>query len=85
MINGKQNNYAEVFASSRSILHPQFAINIAETAVNMLTPTVPRCPHLGCAFKYNAYEHSWDCPCHGSRFTEGRKLIENPATDDKNM
>ncbi len=79
---GKQNPYAEVFSPSRSILRPQLALNVFETAVNLLTPTAPRCPHLGCALKYNKAEHTWDCPCHGSRFTESGKLIDNPATDD---
>ncbi len=85
MIIGKENEYAHVFSPSRSIWHPQLAVNVAETAINMLTPTVPRCPHMGCALKYNPHEHSWDCPCHGSRFTKNGKLIENPATDDKPM
>lgn len=82
---GKENEYAKIFSPTRSILHKQFVINAAETFVNLITPTKPRCPHLGCALKYNAPEHSWDCPCHGSRFTEKGKLIENPATDGKNM
>lgn len=85
MILGRENDYGKVFSPSRSILHPQLAINMGETIVNMLTPTAPRCPHLGCALKYNPHEHTWDCPCHGSRFTEDGKLIENPATDDKKM
>lgn len=72
-----------IFSPSRSIFHPQLAVNVFETAINFITPTVPRCPHLGCALKYNKAEHSWDCPCHGSRFTEDGKLINNPATDDK--
>ena len=80
---GKINRYAEVFSPSRSIFRPQLAINLFETTVNLLTPTAPRCPHLGCALKYNKAEHTWDCPCHGSRFTEDGKLIDNPATDDK--
>ncbi len=82
---GKKSQYAEVFSPSRSILRPQLAINAVETLTNLLTPTAPRCPHLGCALKYNKQEHSWDCPCHGSRFTENGKLIDNPATDDKKM
>ena len=53
-----------------------------ESTKNLLTPTAPRCPHLGCALKWNPQEHSWDCPCHGSRFTEDGKLIDNPATGD---
>ena len=84
MIMGKESDFAKVFDPDRSILHTQLFANIAETTINLLTPTVPRCPHLGCALKYNPYERSWDCPCHGSRFTESGKLIENPATDDKN-
>ncbi len=79
MVQGKHNEYAPVFDPSRSILHPQLAVNAFETIVNMLTPTAPRCPHLGCALKYNAAEHSWDCPCHGSRFDDKGKLTDNPA------
>ena len=76
----KVNPYAPVFSPTRSILHPQLAINGFESAVNLLTPTAKRCPHLGCALKWNKTERTWDCPCHGSRFTEGGKLIDNPAT-----
>jgi len=83
LVRGKENSYAEVFDPSRSILCPQLAINAFESTVGLLTPTVPRCPHLGCALKYNSAEHTWDCPCHGSRFDEFGNLINNPATDDK--
>ena len=31
---------------------------------------------------FNNKEKTWDCPCHGSRFTEKGQLIDNPATDD---
>lgn len=81
----KENPYAPVFSPQRSMLHAQLAVNGAESLLGLLTPTVPRCPHLGCALKYNPQEHSWDCPCHGSRFTEEGELINNPATDDKKM
>lgn len=83
MVQGKDNEYAPVFSPSRSILRAQLAVNIFESLIGILTPTVPRCPHLGCALKYNPDEHSWDCPCHGSRFSENGELIDNPATDDK--
>ncbi|MBO5701482.1 MAG: FAD-dependent oxidoreductase [Clostridia bacterium] len=82
LVRGKQNRYAEVFSPSRTMLRPQLAVNAFDSVVGLLTPTAPRCPHLGCALKYNRAEHSWDCPCHGSRFTEDGELIDNPATDD---
>jgi len=79
MILGKENQYAELFSPSRSILHKQLLINAAETAVNILTPIPKRCTHLGCALKYNRAEHSWDCACHGSRFDERGEVLDNPA------
>ncbi len=82
LITKNADPYAEVFSPSRTMMRPQLAVNIFESTVGLLTPTVPRCPHLGCALKYNEAEHSWDCPCHGSRFTEKGELIDNPATDD---
>lgn len=85
MVLGKENQYADIYAPSRSILHPQLAINILESAKGLITPTVPRCPHLGCALKYNKQEHSWDCPCHGSRFDSMGKLLNNPANNDKKI
>lgn len=83
LVQGKANPYASLFSPSRSMIHPQLAINAVQSVIGLLTPTVPRCPHLGCALKYNREEHSWDCPCHGSRFTEDGQLIDNPATDDR--
>lgn len=79
LVFGKANEYADIFSPSRSVLHPQLAVNALETTVNMLTPTKPRCPHLGCAMKWNKAERSWDCPCHGSRFSENGRLLDNPA------
>ena len=80
---GRKNEYAKVFSPSRTVLRPQLAVNAAEAVVNLITPTAPRCPHMGCALKYNKSEHSWDCPCHGSRFAEDGTLLDNPATGDK--
>lgn len=82
LVQGKRNPYAEVFSPSRTILRPQLAVNGFEALVSLLTPSPRRCPHLGCALKWNPQEHTWDCPCHGSRFTEDGRLIDNPATGD---
>lgn len=37
------------------------------------------CTHMGCDLAWNAAELSWDCPCHGSRFTYEGDIIEGPA------
>lgn len=80
MVVGKKPDWAEVFSPSRSIITPQLAVNAFEATVNLLTPSTKRCPHLGCALKWNKAERSWDCPCHGSRFSSDGILLENPST-----
>lgn len=85
MVQNKENEYAKVFSPQRSILKPQLLVNGFEACVNLITPTGKRCPHLGCALKWNKHEHTWDCPCHGSRFKSDGKLIDNPSTKDANI
>lgn len=85
MVQDKKNDFEDVFSPQRSILKPQLFVNGFEAVVNLLTPTMRRCPHLGCSLKWNKAEHTWDCPCHGSRFEQSGKLIDNPSTGDANI
>ena len=82
LLTGKKNEFAGAFSPSRSILKPQLFVNGFEAVTNLLSFSKRRCPHLGCALKWNGAEHSWDCPCHGSRFSESGKLLDGPANGD---
>lgn len=79
MVTERENPYAAVFDPARSMWKPQLFINGCEAVKNLLAPTVRRCPHMGCALKRNRTEHTWDCPCHGSRFGEDGTVLDNPA------
>lgn len=82
LITDGRSEYQELFSPSRNMITPQLAVNSVESIVNLLTPTTKRCSHLGCALKWNKAEHSWDCPCHGSRFDESGEILNNPAQKD---
>jgi glycine/D-amino acid oxidase-like deaminating enzyme/nitrite reductase/ring-hydroxylating ferredoxin subunit len=40
------------------------------------------CPHLKCIVAWDSIEHSWNCPCHGSRFNAYGKVLNGPAKAD---
>ncbi|MCI5700857.1 MAG: FAD-dependent oxidoreductase [Lachnospiraceae bacterium] len=79
MILEKENPYEEVFDPSRNMMKPQLLLNGCEAIKNLFTISSKRCPHMGCALKWNRQEQSWDCPCHGSRFDEDGEVLDNPA------
>ena len=82
---GHENPYEALLSPSRTVLHPQLAINAAHATWDLIRPSKRRCPHMGCALRWNAEERSWDCPCHGSRFDEQGRLLDSPATDDLDL
>jgi glycine/D-amino acid oxidase-like deaminating enzyme/nitrite reductase/ring-hydroxylating ferredoxin subunit len=50
-----------------------------EGTVHVLSPV---CRHLWCYVEWNAAERSWDCPCHGSRYTGDGRAIQGPTVQD---
>ena len=88
-IMGNVSPYSEVFTpqrfnfkSSYKNLIKDMGISIKGLTKGHLTNKTPKCQHLGCALKWNDDEKTWECPCHGSRFDENGKLIDEPAQTD---
>ncbi len=42
----------------------------------------PVCTHLKCTVSWNIAERSWDCPCHGARYSASGKMLTGPASKD---
>ena len=38
----------------------------------------PKCTHMGCTVQWNSVEQTWDCPCHGGRYSACGDRIYGP-------
>lgn len=84
---GKENAYEKLFTPQRLLLRAgskDFIKDVGMSAVHLTKGlfTRKRCAHMGCALVWNQETKSWDCPCHGSRFSEDGALLDNPAKRD---
>jgi Rieske Fe-S protein len=63
----------------RIIEHQGTTVAAYRGPTGALTLRSATCTHMGCLVAWNEAEHSWDCPCHGSRFSSQGEVISGPA------
>lgn len=90
LIAGNKNPYVQAFSPQRLLVRAgikNFMIDAGESMWRLLlgcfVKPEHRCSHMGCALVWNEDEETWDCPCHGSRYTKNGEIVDNPAQQDK--
>jgi glycine/D-amino acid oxidase-like deaminating enzyme len=80
------NPYADVFSPQRKLVPIGYwnalytnVSTLGHLAFGFLRFGPPLCAHMKCRLKWNEDDGTWDCPCHGSRFTKDGKVIDTPA------
>lgn len=79
LLTGREHPAQGVYSPQRKLPLPALAANGMEAAADFALPLPRRCPHMGCALRWNAVEHTWDCPCHGSRLSPDGLVLDGPA------
>lgn len=87
---GVENPYRKLFTPQRSncragIVSLLYDIGVSAKGLTLGLFGRPRCSHMGCKLKWNPEEKSWDCPCHGSRYDNDGKLLDNPSKKDAHI
>jgi Rieske Fe-S protein len=79
-ITGKIKDVSELQNEEGAIVNSKSGIVAAYKDIQgQIHAVSPTCTHLGCRIAWNSAERSWDCPCHGSRFSFNGEVLAGPA------
>lgn len=84
LIIGKESPYEEIFTPQRFHFSASAKNMVDEgmhAAKGLAKTGEIRCCHMGCQVEWNPDEQSYDCPCHGSRYSKDGELLDGPAQE----
>lgn len=82
-LRSSQMNFDEISNNSGSIIEVNNEkVGIYKDEYGKVYAVKPLCTHLGCLLSWNDVDKTWDCPCHGSRFSYSGKNLYDPAFKD---
>lgn len=65
-----------------TVVRPDEPVGVHRDEAGDLHAVSAICPHMGCILQWNDGERTWDCPCHGSRFSHEGRVLDGPAVED---
>jgi glycine/D-amino acid oxidase-like deaminating enzyme/nitrite reductase/ring-hydroxylating ferredoxin subunit len=57
-------------------------VAVSRDAEGTLSAVSATCTHMGCIVHWNEAEQTWDCPCHGGRYSPGGQVFSGPPLHD---
>jgi glycine/D-amino acid oxidase-like deaminating enzyme/nitrite reductase/ring-hydroxylating ferredoxin subunit len=66
----------------RLVKYNKHKIALYKDEAGALHAVNPACVHMKCDVHWNSAEKSWDCPCHGARYSFDGKMLNGPASAD---
>ena len=82
----KKSPYEAVFSPQRCLIKAgwkNLLVDMGESTLGLIkgifVRDMHRCTHMGCGLSWNEEEQTWDCACHGSRYSKDGEIIDNPA------
>lgn len=84
MIKGCENKYQSLFNPHRHVINKVLGENIL-LYMKRLFILKNKCPHMKASLIWNEEEHTWDCPCHGSKLDQDGKILNGPTMKNLNI